>query len=200
MMFFDRHAPRWDEMSRHDSSRLARIAAALDIFPGVRILDVGCGTGAFTSFLLENSSEPLEIVCADFSGKMLEVARRKLSQRKEVSFCRLDVTTESFPGKAFDRIICFSCFPHLNNKAAALSNFRRHLSPGGLLVIAHSENYLKINEFHRKCEGPVRHDIIPGPIEMKKMLEVLNFSPVMVTDEPDIYIVKAGKGEKAPEL
>ncbi|MGV8124243.1 MAG: class I SAM-dependent methyltransferase [Candidatus Xenobiia bacterium LiM19] len=194
MKFFDHHAPRWDEMSRHDRSRLARIAAALELFPGVRILDVGCGTGVFTEFLLEEFREPLEIVCADFSGKMLEVAQEKLSGRKEVSFCCLDVTTESFPGKAFDRIICYSCFPHLNDKKAALSNFRNHLTPGGLLVIAHSESYMKINEFHRKCEGPVRHDTLPGPAEMKKMLEESEFSPVTITDEPDIYIVKAGKG------
>ncbi|MHC9543758.1 MAG: class I SAM-dependent methyltransferase [Vulcanimicrobiota bacterium] len=200
MKFFDHHAPRWDEMSRPDRSRLARIAAALDLFPGARILDVGCGTGAFTGFLLEEFSEPLEIVCADFSGKMLEVARGKLAQFQEVTFCCVDATTGSFPGRAFDRIICYSCFPHLNNKAAALSNFRRHLVPGGLLVIAHSDNYQKINEFHSKCEGPVRHDILPDPAGMKKMLEEQDFSPVTITDEHDIYIVKAGMGRKAPEL
>jgi len=181
-------------MCRHDRVRLARIAAALDLFPGARILDVGCGTGVFTIFLLEEFTEPLEIVCADFSEKMLEVARKKLSRRQEISFCCLDVTNEPFPGNAFDRIICYSCFPHLIDKKAALSNFRSHLAANGLLVIAHSENYKKINDFHSRCDGPVCHDILPDPAGMKKMLEDSDFSSVTITDEPDIYIVKAGKG------
>jgi ubiquinone/menaquinone biosynthesis C-methylase UbiE len=196
-MFFDNHAACWDEMSRCDRSRLGTIVAALDLFPGARVLDVGCGTGAFTAFLLEEPVQPLDIVCADFSEKMLDMARIKLAGREGVSFCCVDVTSDPIPGRVFDRIICYSCFPHLKDKSAALSNFRANLADGGLLVIAHSDGYQKINDFHSRCKGPVCHDTLPDPALMRKMLEQSGYTDIVISDEPDIYIVKANKRTSA---
>ncbi|MDQ7826069.1 MAG: class I SAM-dependent methyltransferase [Candidatus Eremiobacteraeota bacterium] len=189
--YFDHMASRWDEQASHDPLRLALIAEALELFPGARVLDAGCGTGVFTDFMVRAFDGALDVVCADFSGKMLEEAEKKLSSRSGVSFCRADLTTDTVPGRAFDRIICYSCFPHFADKRRALANLRRHITPGGFLLIAHSESCSSINELHSRLEGPVRHDMLPGPDEMRKMLQELRFSKVAITDKPHLYLVKA---------
>jgi cyclopropane fatty-acyl-phospholipid synthase-like methyltransferase len=46
--FFNRRAATWDEkVAEKDSTRLEKLLARLDIAPGIKVLDVGTGTGVF---------------------------------------------------------------------------------------------------------------------------------------------------------
>ena len=185
----------WDVMCHHDHSRLTIILEHLRLFPGCLVLDMGCGTGIFSQFIRTHSGIPVEIVCVDISEKMLEVAKGKLGTDGSISYVCGDATSIDFPDGSSDRIICYSCLPHIQEKAAAIENFRRMLKKGGLLVIAHSDGYEKINSMHAGLEAPVRHDHLPGPEKMKSILENGSFSRIHIVSEPDLYIVTAEKGQ-----
>jgi len=72
---FDRLAPRWDSMRSTDA--FAPLELALDSVssPPVRALDLGTGTG-LAAFLLARRFPEAEVVGADVSERMIEVARR----------------------------------------------------------------------------------------------------------------------------
>lgn len=73
--FSDTLADRWDELCYHDPEKLNDILRRTGLRKGLRILDIGCGTGVLESYLLPYS--PLQIVGVDISPGMIEKARSK---------------------------------------------------------------------------------------------------------------------------
>ena len=73
--FSDTLADRWDELCYHDPEKLNDILQRTGLRKGLRILDIGCGTGVLESYLLPYS--PLQIVGVDISPGMIEKARSK---------------------------------------------------------------------------------------------------------------------------
>lgn len=189
--YFNNLATSWDKMCHHEDSKLENIMISLNLQPGCRLLDVGCGTGIFTEYILNHFKEPVEIICVDISEKMIEIAKDKLSRYDNILYLCGDVILINLPNKSIDRIICYSCFPHIHDKHSALLNFKRMLKNDGLLVIAHSDGYKKINEFHSRLEGPVRHDLLPRPEEMRMLLNEAGLIENEILDKQDLYIVSA---------
>ena len=71
--FSDTLADRWDELCYHDPEKLNDILQRTGLRKGLRILDIGCGTGVLESYLLPYS--PLQIVGVDISPGMIEKAK-----------------------------------------------------------------------------------------------------------------------------
>lgn len=96
------------------------------------LLDVACGTGAHLEHLRPRFDE---VVGVDLEPAMLAVARRRLSGvRLEVGDMRaFDL------GAAFDAVTClFSAIGAMRDVGelqAAVATMRRHLRPGGVLVV-----------------------------------------------------------------
>ena len=74
----------------------------LNIPPGGRVLDIGCGTGAFISCFAERG---YQTVGADFSVPMLNAAR-KSTKGKGIEFVQGDATQGlDLPDKSFDLVL-----------------------------------------------------------------------------------------------
>jgi ubiquinone/menaquinone biosynthesis C-methylase UbiE len=189
--FFNSLAPTWDEISHHDSSRLAEVLDHLELFPGCIVLDAGCGTGIFSEFIVAHCDFPLSLLCMDISEEMLLCSRKRLSHNRNIHFLQGDLSMPGLAGKCLDRVICYSCFPHVKGKSMALINIEPVLKDDGLLVIAHADNYRKINEFHARCSEPIRNDYLPCPEEMKMLFENACLGSISIIDEPHLYIASA---------
>lgn len=111
--------------------RVAGIARAAGLGPGRRVLEIGCGTGNFTSRFAESGAEILAI---DISPDLLARARARGLPADRVRFecrrfedCGLD--------GPFDAVIGSSILHHLD-LAAALPRIYALLKPGGALSFA----------------------------------------------------------------
>ena len=96
------------------------------------ILDIGCGDGFSTSFII-----------SDISYKYLvglELAFSKLAKIKEriKNFYGFvgDAECLPFTGNSFDYIFCFETLEHLMNPLRATNEIRRVLKPSGLCIIS----------------------------------------------------------------
>lgn len=188
---FNQKAARWDETSsERDVTRLERMAKRLKIKPDSIVLDVGTGTGAFIPFLLREIGKGGRIIALDFAEKMLERARAK-GFNGNIDYLCADVTNIPQRNKIFDIIVCYSSFPHFQDKPRALAEMNRVIKRGGRLLICHTSSRASINEIHRQIPA-VENDIIPDEGEMRNILLRAGFTKIKI-DDSESYLACARK-------
>jgi ubiquinone/menaquinone biosynthesis C-methylase UbiE len=95
-----------------------------------RVLDVGCGTGIFATRMCEALGA--EVIGCDLSSGMLEHAAARSDR---VTWVLGDSSRLPLSGGAVDALVCTEAF-HFFDQLTALAEFRRVLSPRGLLLVA----------------------------------------------------------------
>ena len=127
--------PAWAEQHAPLDRQLAplghRVMAELDLGPGRRVLDVGCGSGETT---MELAASGAEAVGVDISRTLLDVARRRSEGAPNVVFLEADAQAYAFPPASFDGIFSRFGVMFFADPAAAFANLRRALKPGGRLA------------------------------------------------------------------
>ncbi len=135
--------------SERESSRLADQANTLtnllhsDTFypPGSAVLEAGCGIGAQTITLAQNSPHAL-FTSIDISEKSLAHAKQQIQDMKinNVSFRQADIFNLPFKDETFDHIFVCFVLEHLPNPEQALSHIRRVLKPGGTITVIEGDH------------------------------------------------------------
>ncbi len=109
---------------------------ALELQPGIRVLDAGCGTGNLELFISEKPHPPVEIEGVDYSQAMLARARSKCRDLSFVEFKRCDLNRPlPYPDASFDRIVSVNVLYALEKRDDTMRELLRILKPGGRLVI-----------------------------------------------------------------
>lgn len=112
---------------------------ALDLAPGMKVLDAGCGTGNFEAFISEKNPPSIEVEAVDFSASMLAVAREKCRLLEWVSFSPGDLNTRlPYPDNSFDRIVSINVMYALDDWDGTMREFLRVLKPHGVMILTSS--------------------------------------------------------------
>ncbi|WP_276261555.1 class I SAM-dependent methyltransferase [Haloglomus litoreum] len=110
--------------------------ATTDLLPdvsGQRVLDAGCGGGAYTEWLLDHGAEAVGI---DASEGMLAEARDRLGDRSGVTFRRADLRERlPFEDDSFDGVVSGLALGYVEDWDRLFEEFRRVLRPGGFVVL-----------------------------------------------------------------
>jgi len=109
---------------------------ALDLEPGMRVLDAGCGTGNLELFISEKPHPPIVVEGLDFSPSMLARARSKCRDLDFVEFKQCDLNGPlPYPDASFDRIVSVNVLYALEERDETMRELLRILKPGGRIVI-----------------------------------------------------------------
>ncbi len=103
--------------------------------PGMRVLDVGCGTGTI-SVGLADAVAPGKLHGIDMEASQIEIARAaaKAGDHANATFRTGDVTSLSFEDDSFDVVHCHAVLMHVPDTRTALAEIRRVLKRGGILA------------------------------------------------------------------
>ena len=118
-------------LDRRWRTRLARELTG----PGIRkVLDICAGTGDL-SLAVSRSAPEAQMVAADFSRPMLQIAAKKFATTSRFVLTECDAQNLPFRENSFDAVICAFGVRNLSDVGQALGEFRRVLRPGGRLLI-----------------------------------------------------------------
>ena len=192
--FFDNSAWTWDELLDRDprADRLGELVERFEIREGDAIVDVGTGTGILLPLLGKAVGPGGTLVAIDFSFKMLTAAASHGFDVQPV-FLNAGVAAIPFKQGSFDKVTCFSAFPHFPDKAKALSEMVRVLKKGGALFIAHLHSIEEINQLHHAVGGPVMRDRLPDREAMGRLMRDAGLSKIEIENEPGRFLALGTK-------
>lgn len=109
----------------------------LDIEPGTRVLDVGCGVGRWSSLLASRGGI---VTGMDLSPTMIAEAQRRAQAMGVAERCRFLVQdlAQLDAGEKFDLIVGVTVLQHILDPGAlrsAVQRMSQHLAPGGRMVL-----------------------------------------------------------------
>lgn len=104
-----------------------------DLEPGMKLLEIGVGTGKNVSFYPRG----VDTTAVDLSERMLDVARKRADRtgRSDVRFEWGDARNLRFPDASFDRIVTCCVFCSVPDPLACLREALRVCKPGGSFVM-----------------------------------------------------------------
>lgn len=129
---YDKVANKYTEQYFNDLSDSPIIDKFLSLLPQrAKILDVGCGPGEFTGYIMKKE---FDVEGIDLSGEMLKIAKAKVPDGK---FKLMDMRKLDYPDSTFDGLLVAYSLIHIpsNEIPATLSGLSRVLKPGGKILI-----------------------------------------------------------------
>jgi SAM-dependent methyltransferase len=115
---------------------LRRLMETLELRPGMRVLDAGCGTGEALPWLFEKIRPSGHVIGIDLSAAHVKVARRHAGANVEV--LQGDLSAPPIAPASVDLIWCVNALHHLRDPLAAAQRLAGLLRPGGRLALGQS--------------------------------------------------------------
>ena len=188
--FFDRHAETWDDRGPDPAAaiqRMEELRAPIGLTPGCDVLEVGCGTGSLTRWLVE-AVRPGRVTAIDFAPKMVA---RAVAKGLDASCRCLDVCGDDLGEGLYDVVLCCHSFPHFRDQAMALRNLARSLKASGRLAVVHLRGSEQINAFHASVGGPVGGDRLPRADQWNELLAQSGLTRRQFRDDEEGFLLVA---------
>ena len=144
---------------------VAVLLQALELRPGMTVLEFGAGSGWLSRFLTQMGCR---VVLLDVSPAALRIARELYARQPVIGgqpapgFLEFDGRRIALPDGSVDRIVCFDAFHHAPNPHAVIGEFARVLVAGGIAGFAepgprHAE--APRSQFESHTYGVVERDV-----------------------------------------
>lgn len=109
----------------------------LGVEPGMRVLDLACGSGRSLPWLARAVGPAGSVVGVDYTRAMLEQARTRVERAglTNVRLIEADASDLVLPPGSFDRVLCAHALSVIPRSRQALHGAVNALKPGGRLVV-----------------------------------------------------------------
>jgi demethylmenaquinone methyltransferase/2-methoxy-6-polyprenyl-1,4-benzoquinol methylase len=192
--YFNSIASKWDSWEDLESLKV-QFDNGLKRFglrPDEHVLDVGCGTGNLTAAILRQLLQAGRITAVDISSRMIEIAQTKVNDSRVQWICDSVEHMTTFES-AFDRVICYSVWPHLMNSGIVARLIQSMLKPGGELHIWHLKSREAINKTHAGASEVISNHLLIPASQIAALLEQSGFIIEEMQDDDSGYLISAKK-------
>lgn len=163
----------------------------LGLKPGIKVLDVACGTG---NLALPAARAGAEVTGVDIAENLLQQARaRAESERLEINFDEGDAEKLPYPSASFDAVISMFGVMFAPRPDLATTELLRVCRPGGTIALANWTPEGFIEQMFRMIAGYVPPANVPSPLQWGDEAKVrerlrsgcsdLKFTPRMIAFE-----------------
>jgi ubiquinone/menaquinone biosynthesis C-methylase UbiE len=143
------------------------------IYPGMTILDVGCGTGNFS---IKLANQGCKVIGIDISDEMLDIARNKVKEMNlDIEFYNMDVYKLKFENEIFDAAFSMAAFEFIDRPQNALNEMMRVVRKGGQIFIGTISGDSKWGELY--SSEPVKSNSVFKYACFKTLEELRRLNP-----------------------
>jgi ubiquinone/menaquinone biosynthesis C-methylase UbiE len=132
-------AGRGEEMERHHASIVEQTLRQMDLRPGERVLDLGCGAGWATRILARFVSDGPQghgqVVGVDISDEMIRRARAGSKDFDNIMFVWGSAHQIPWEENYFDKVLSVESFYYYGDQDRAMHELFRVMAPHGKLYI-----------------------------------------------------------------
>jgi arsenite methyltransferase len=129
---------RGEEMENHHISITQQTLALMNLKPGERVLDLGCGAGWASRLLaraVSSTDKPGQVIGLDVSDEMIRRARAASSNYENLMFVVGSAQQIPWEENFFDKVLSVESFYYYGDQEGALDELFRVLAPKGELFI-----------------------------------------------------------------
>ena len=131
--FLDSNVRRWLQPAD-------KIIERSGIKQGMKVLELGCGSGAFTTFVARAVGEQGKVYAVDIQPAMLRQLKRKLARPENQNITNIKVKQASaydlpFENRSLDLVYMVTVLPEIPDRGRALREIRRVLKASGILAV-----------------------------------------------------------------
>lgn len=119
----------------------AKVIAYSGIKPGIKVLEIGCGSGAFTIEAARTVGQQGKVYALDIQEDMLGKLRTKLSRPENLDIRNIEIVHKSayelpFEDNSLDLVYMVTVFQEIPDKQRSLAQIKRVLKPAGILAVS----------------------------------------------------------------
>lgn len=169
-----------DTLEQAQQRKLRHISSKLDLKPGQRILDIGCGWGGMALYLAAHAD--VQVLGVTLSTEQLALARQRASERGLADRVKFELIDYRAVEGSFDRIVSIGMFEHVG-----VAHFGEYF--GTIKKLLTDDGLALVHSIGRKA-GPgqtgawVRRYIFPGGYSpaLSETLAAVEKTGLWVTD------------------
>ena len=179
---------RGEEMENHHISITEQTLALMDLKPGQRVLDLGCGAGWATRLMAKSvgaGERPGQVIGLDVSDEMIRRARAGSTDYDNVMFVVGSAQKIPWDENFFDRVLSVESFYYYADQERALAELFRVMAPLGKLFIL--INLYKDNPYSLRWVSELKVPVqVHSEQEYIDLLTAHTFEDVRAVRVPDL--------------
>lgn len=178
-------APWLERPERMQEERPDVVLAALELKPGMKVADVGAGSGYYSWRMAERVGKNGTVFAVDVQPEMLQMLRRNMSERGAGNVRPLlgTETDPKLPAGTLDLAIMVDVYHELEYPYEMLAAIVKALKPGGRVVFVEfrgDDPSVPIKALHTMTEAQVRKEAAIHPLVWIKTVSDLPWQHLIV--------------------
>src|SRR5205823_12845646 len=127
----------FDDPARDAYQKPGEVVRALRIRPGMRVADVGAGTGYFSRYLSTAVGATGTVFSADTEPELVRHLRERAEKERTDNVVPILASPDNprLPRGAVDLVPLVDTFHHIDHRVAYFGSLRRTLAPGGRVAV-----------------------------------------------------------------
>jgi ubiquinone/menaquinone biosynthesis C-methylase UbiE len=177
-----------EKMEHHHLDITQKTIRLMDLHPGNRVLDLGCGAGWATRLLARSvehaTDKSAQVVGLDVSDEMIRLARESSRDFSNIQYVVGSAQQIPWQDNFFDKILSVESFYYYADQERALDELLRVMAPGGRLFIL--INLYRDNEYSLQWVDKLKVPVhVRSAAEYMEMFKQHGFDEVESKQIPD---------------
>ncbi len=176
--YWDVKSGSYSRLNRNHLKKISEIASFLEMHAGMKVLEVGVGTGEHAEFILSRYN--VNFYGVDISQGMINSSGERLKQYKAVDLRVANGESLPFEDGFFDAVFCTATLHHLEKPENGISEMFRVLKTGGRLIAIEPNIYFPKNLYQALFIPEERNNLLITQRNLKKWGNSLNIKNLQI--------------------